>query len=117
MEQDWDAILRRHISLVGTPVTSEEVDTYERLSRLQAKAAGERGDRILRLVYGITLLFLLSVQILAVCVFTFLIGFGHMHIDRWISTTFVGGTLGEVSGLAFLVVRYLSPSSGGNDSE
>ncbi len=109
MEIDWHRIARRQVSQIGTPVTSEEIDTFERLSRLQGREEGERGDRRLRLGYGITLLVLLSIQIISVTVFTFLIGLGYMQIDQWISTTFVGGTLGEVSGLAFLVVRYLFP--------
>ena len=116
METDWHRTVQQHIAQIGTPVTSEEVDTFERLSQLHSRTEGERDDRRLRLVYGITLLALLSSQIIAITVFTFLVGFGYMNIDRWISTTFVGGTLGEVSGLAFLVVRYLFPVSGGGDN-
>ena len=48
-------------------------------------------------------------QIVAVTFFAFLMGFGLISIDRWVTTTFIGGTLGEVSGMAFLVVRYLFP--------
>lgn len=115
MGTDWNRTVRQHIAQIGTPVTSEEVDTFVRLSQLHSKTEGERDDRKLRVVYGVTLLALLSSQIIAITLFTFLVGFGCMDIDRWISTTFVGGTLGEVSGLAFLVVRYLFPASGGGD--
>ncbi len=112
MESDSDSLIRRYISSVGTPVTSEDVDTYERLSQIQARAEGERGEQHLRLVYGIILLVLLSGQIIAVTTFVFLMGFGFIDIDRWVTTTFVGGTLGQVSGMAFLVVRYLFPVGG-----
>lgn len=60
-------------------------------------------------MYGITLLALLSVQVIAVTLFVFLLGFGAIQVDRWVTTTFIGGTIGEVSGMAFLVVRYLFP--------
>ena len=89
------------------------MDTYERLSRIQSREEEERGDRRLRLVYGGTLLALLAGQIIAVTAFAFLMGYGLIHLDRWVTTTFVGGTLGEVSGMAYLVVRYLFSASGG----
>ena len=109
MESDSDSFIRRYISSVGTPVTTEDVDTYERLSRIQARAEEKRGDRNLRVVYGGSLIVLLSGQIAAVTTFVFLMGFDFIDIDRWVTTAFVGGTLGEVSGMAFLVVRYLFP--------
>ena len=109
MSPDSDTLINRHISTIGSPVTSDDIDTYERLSHIHSREQGERSDHTLRLVYGLTLLVLLTVQIIAVTVFSFLIGFGLIHIDRWVTTTFVGGTLGEVSAMAFLIVRYLFP--------
>ena len=109
MDADPDSLIRRYVSSVETPVTLEDVDTYERLLQIQARSEGERGDRRLRLVYGGTLLALLSGQVIAVTAIAFLIGFGAIDIDRWVATTFVGGTLGEVSGMAYMVVRYLFP--------
>ena len=114
MEFDSDSLIQRYIASIGTPVTSEDVDTYERLSQIEARAEGERGQRILRLIYGTTLLVLLSAQIVAITVFVFLMGLGIISVDRWVTTTFVGGTLGEVSGMIFLVVRYLFPVDGSN---
>ena len=112
MAQESGSLISLYISTVGPPVTSDELDTFERLSRIQAREEEGRGDRKLRLVYAGTLLVLLSGQITAVTVFTFMMGFGLVDVDRWVTTTFVGGTLGEVSGLAFLVVRYLFPIGG-----
>ena len=110
MGVDLDHLIRRYVSSVGTPVTSEDVDTYERLSQIQNRAARERGERTLRLVYGTALLALLAGQIIAVTMLAFLIGFGIISIDRWVATTFVAGTFGEVSGMAYVVVRYLFPA-------
>ena len=52
MSVDLDDFVRRYVSSVGTPVTSEDVDTYERISQIQDRAARERGERKLRLVDG-----------------------------------------------------------------
>ena len=94
---------------VGSPVTSEDVDTYDRLSQVQSRSEEQRSERLLRLIYGGTLLALLSGQVVAVTTFTFLIGFGVIEVDRWVTTTFIGGTLGQVSAMTFTVVRYLFP--------
>ena len=113
MDVDSDSVISLYISTVGPPVTSGELDTYERLTRIQAREAAGRGDRRLRLIYGGTLLALLSGQIVAVTTFIFLMGLGLIYVEKWVTTTFVGGTLGEVSGLAYLVVRYLFAIGGG----
>ena len=110
MDPESDSPIHRYISSVGTPVTSEDIDSYDRLSRIQAREQGERSDQKLRLIYAGALLVLLTSQIIAVTVFSFLMGFGVINVDRWVTTTFIGGTLGEVSAMAFLVVRYLFPT-------
>ena len=66
MDADQDSLIRRYVSSIENPVTLEDVDTYERLLQIQARSEGERGDRRLRLVYGGTLLALLSGQVIAV---------------------------------------------------
>lgn len=109
MSADLDDFVRRYVFSVGTPVTSEDVDTYERISQIQARASRERGEQRLTLMYGGALLALLIGQVIAVTTLAFLIGFGVVTIDRWVATTFVAGTFGEVSGMAFLVVRHLFP--------
>lgn len=104
----------QYIASIGRPVTAEDVDTYERLSQIEAKTEEGRGQRRLRTIYGTVLLGLLSAQIIAVTVFAFLMGFSIISIDRWVTTTFVGGTLGEVSGMIFLIVRHLFPAQESN---
>lgn len=112
MSADLDEFVRRYVSSVGNPVTSRDVDTYERISLIQGRAARERAEQKLRLLYGSVLLVLLAGQIIAVTTLAFYIGFGIISIDRWVTTTFVGGTFGEVSGMAYLIVRYLFPVDG-----
>ena len=34
-----------------------------------------------------------------------------MTLDRWVATTLIAGMLSEVAGMAYLVVRYLFPTS------
>ena len=109
MKHDSGDSLSQYISSIGRPVTAEDVDTYDRLSQIEDRTAEGRGQRRLRYVYGTVLLVLLSLQIIAVTAFIFLLGFGIISVDRLVTTTFIGGTLGEVSGMTFLVVRYLFP--------
>ena len=108
------AVSSLYIVSVGPPVTSQDVDTYDRLSQVQSRSEGLRSERRLRMVYGGALLALLSGQIIAVTTFVFLIGFGVIQADRWVTTTFITGTLGQVSGMTFVVVRYLFPTHGEN---
>ena len=112
MSTDLDDFVRRYVSAIGSPVTSEDLDTYERISEIHARAARERGERNLRLVYGSALLALLAGQIIAVTTLAYLIGLGIINLDRWVATSFVAGTFGEVSGMAYVVVRYLFPVGG-----
>ena len=109
MKRDSGEGISRYISSVGRPVTPQDVDTYDRLSQIEAWTEEERGQRRLRIIYGTTILALLSVQVIAITVFVFLIGLGTITIDRWVTTTFIGGTLAEVSSMIFLIVRYLFP--------
>ena len=106
--------LKRYIEEVLDPVTPGDVDTYVRLSQIHAQVEEGRGQRQLRYIYGIALLVILTLQIIAVTVFAYLLGFGVIQLDRWVTASFIGGTLGEVSGMTYLVVRYLFPLPGGN---
>ena len=94
-------------------MTSQDVDTYDRLSQVQARSEGLRSERRLRMLYGGSLLAILSSQIVAVTAFMFLIGFDVIQVDRWVTAAFITGTLGQVSGMTFVVVRYLFPTHGG----
>ena len=105
-----------YIMGIGSRVTSEDIDTYDKLEQLASRAATQRSERNLRLTYGWALLILLSVEIVAVLTIAFLIGFEVIKLDRWVATTFIGGTFTQVSGLAFLIVRYLFPVRSGGEN-
>lgn len=107
-----DSPVSLYIISVESAVTAQDVDTYDRLSQVQSRAEGLRSERRLRMVYGGALLGLLSGQIIAITTFVFLIGFDVIQVDRWVTTAFITGTLGQVSGMTFLVVRYLFPTRG-----
>ena len=107
-----DALIGLHVSSIGTPVTSEDIEVYDRLSQIQTRGQEARGDYSLRIFYGRALLLLLFCQVMAVTTIAFLMGFDIIQLDRWVATTFVGGTLGEVVAMTLVVVRYLFPTGG-----
>ena len=94
-------------------IPSEDIEVYERIQQIQAREARESGERRLRLGYAVVIITLLTLQLIFVAVVVFLLGLGVMALDRWVATTEVSGTLAEVSGLAWLVVRYLFPADAG----
>ena len=112
MHSDIDSLIGLHLSSIGTPVTSEDIEVYDRLSQIQTRGQEARGDYSLRIFYGRALLVLLFGQVMAVTAIAFLMGFGVIRLDRWVATTFVGGTLGEVVAMTLVVVRYLFPTGG-----
>ena len=57
---------------------------------------------------------LLSAQVVAIYCFAFLMGFGVIEIDRWVATTFIGGTLAQVSAMIAVVLKYLFPARSGD---
>ena len=85
------------------------IDTYDRIQQIQSREAQQTGERQLRHWYAIAIMALLTLQLIFVAVVIFLLGFGIITLDRWVATTLIAATLTEVSGLAYLVVRYLFP--------
>lgn len=87
----------------------EAVDTFGRFRQIEDRTKRENQDRKLRQLYGKVILGLLISQLLFIAAVVFLLGFGIITLDRWVATTVVSSTLAEVSGMAYLVVRYLFP--------
>ena len=112
MPSDIDSLIGLHLSSIGTPVSSYDIEVYDRLSQIQTRGQEARGDYSLRLFYGRALLVLLFAQVVAVTAVAFLMGFNIIQLDRWVATTFLGGTLGEVVAMTLVVVRYLFPTGG-----
>ncbi len=42
----------------------------------------------------------------------FCIGWGWIHVDKWVSTSFILAVLGEIVGMANIVIKYLFPKQG-----
>lgn len=116
MSFDAEDPISQYIVGIGSRVTSEDIDTYDRLERVKSRTEAQRTERLLRRVYGWALLALLAIEITAVLIIAFLIGFGVVELDRWVATTFIGGTFTQVSGLAYLVVRHLFPTPSGDEN-
>ncbi len=82
MPFDLENSISPYIVGIGSRVTSEDIDTYDRLEQVASRAEGQRTERVLRRNYGWALLVLLSVEIVSVLVITFLIGFKAIELDR-----------------------------------
>lgn len=91
------------------PIPPDHIESYARIQEIQSTAARESGERKLRHWYAIAILTLLVLQLLFIAAVVFLLGFGIIALDRWVATTIISGTLAEVSGMGYLVVRYLFP--------
>ena len=116
MSFDAEDPISQYIVGIGSRVTSEDIDTYDRLEQVKSRTEAQRTERLLRRTYGWALLALLTIEIIAVLVIAFLIGFGVVDLDRWVATTFIGGTFTQVSGLAYLIVRHLFPAPSGDEN-
>ena len=90
-------------------ISYENLDTLDRIQQIQSREAWESGERKLRHWYAIAIMAVLVLQLLFIAAVVFLLGFGIIALDRWVATTVISGTLAEVSGMAYLVVRYLFP--------
>ncbi len=115
MSFDAEDPISQYIVGIGSRVTSEDIDTYDRLEQVKSRTETQRTERLLRRIYGWALLALLSIEIIAVLVIAFLIGFGVIELHKWVATTFIGGTFTQVSGLAYLIVRHLFPAPSGDE--
>ncbi len=113
---------RRLIESIGSPVTNEDIAIYERIRRIEDSsfrirtvvAAWEKQqteERNLRSRYAKWIVIVLFLQIAVINVAFFLIGIGWLDIEEWVASSFIVGALLEISGMIFVVVRYLFPIS------
>ena len=116
MSLDPEDPISQYIVGIGSRVTSADIDTYDRLEQVKSRTEAQRTERLLRRIYAWALLVLLTIEIIAVLLIAFLIGFGVVELDKWVATTFIGGTFTQVSGLAYLIVRHLFPVPSGDDN-
>ncbi len=115
---------RSLIREINDPVVSDELNQYiaknevdNRTHKLKTLLAAwesqQDEERSLRKLFAAWILGGLLFQMLLVNVAFFLIGFGWIHVDKWVSTTFIIAVLGEIVGMANIVVKYLFPKQGG----
>ena len=113
---------RRLVESIGSPVTNEDVEIYERIRRIEDSSYSLRTvmvawekqqteERNLRSRYAKWLVIVLSLQIVVINIAFFLIGFGWLNIEEWVASSFIVGALLEISSMIFVVVRYLFPTN------
>lgn len=108
--------------IMKDPVTPEQIDGYARLAQvsrdgewhaveLRAWRDQSTQERSLRKTYALSIFILLSLQILALHVIVFMMGFNVLSIDPWVAKVFLVMAFTEVSTIFFWVVKYLFPAS------
>lgn len=115
----------RFVESIGRQVTSDDIDTYARLTQIEdtsyrirmiveAWAKRQTEERALRLQYAKWLLIALSLQVALVNITFFLIGLNVLSVEKWVATSFILGVFAEVTGMTLVVIRYLfaQPSPG-----
>lgn len=112
--------LQAKVLAVGSSVTPQDVDTFDRLQEISDRSAKlrtileawerqHREERKLRQTYARWLLGGLGVQGLLVNVAFFMIGFAAISVDPWVANSFILAVFGEIAGMVFFIVKYLFP--------
>lgn len=123
-EETFSPIAQRLVESIGKPATNEDVTIYERVRRIEDEsyelrtivASWEKqqsDERDLRNRYAKWLVIALFIQIAVINIAFFLIGFGLLTVEKWVASSFIVGVFVEVTGMTFVVVRYLFPTQHG----
>lgn len=123
-EETFSPIARRLVESLGKPATNEDVTIYERVRRIEDEsyelrtivASWEKqqsDERDLRNRYAKWLVIALFIQIAIINIAFFLMGFSLITVERWVASSFIVGVFVEVTGMTFVVVRYLFPTQHG----
>lgn len=123
-EETLSPTAQRIVQSIGEPVTNDDVTIYERVRRIEDAsyelrtivASWEKqqsDERDLRNRYAKWLVIALFIQIAIINIAFFLIGFGLITVERWVASSFIVGVFFEVTGMTFVVVRYLFPTQHG----
>ncbi len=123
-EETFSPIAQRLVESIGKPATNEDVTIYERVRRIEDAsyelrtivASWEKqqsDERDLRNRYAKWLVIALFIQVAIINIAFFLIGFGLLTVERWVASSFIVGVFVEVTGMTFVVVRYLFPTQHG----
>ncbi|NDV63360.1 hypothetical protein G0Q06_12920 [Puniceicoccales bacterium CK1056] len=110
------------ISSIGDDVSSDDLDSFlavseenrkfEKLKQvLDSWSETEDQDRDLRKRYAGYLVIFLLIQLFVIDVGFFFIGFNIIDVSPWVANTFIVSSFAEISGMVYLIVRYLFPDS------
>ena len=123
-EETFSPIAQRLVESIGKPATNEDVTIYERVRRIEDEsyelrtivASWEKqqsDERDLRNRYAKWLVIALFIQVAIINIAFFLIGFGFLTVEKWVASSFIVGVFVEVTGMTFVVMRYLFPTQHG----
>ncbi len=115
--------LKDKIKGIGKEVSKEDIDCYKSISEaenrrtkfiniLDAWNTQTEQERKLRIIYSISILSFLALQIIIVNLAFFFIGFGYIKVDQWVANCFILSVFGEISAIFIMVVNYLFPKTG-----
>lgn len=122
-EFELESNLKKFIVTVGEPVNSAElVDAYSKFRDVEntgqkfkiiltAWEVQQKEERNLRRKFALAILIVLLVQIMAINVAFFLIGFKKMEVEKWVATTFIIAVFSEIVSMTLIVLRYLFPKA------
>ena len=123
-EETFSPTAQRLVESIGKPATNEDVTIYERVRRIEDAsyelrtivASWEKqqsDERDLRNRYAKWLVIAMFIQVAIINIAFFLMGFGLITVERWVASSFIVGVFFEVTGMTFVVVRYLFPTQHG----
>lgn len=123
-EETLSPTAQRLVQSIGDPATNEDVTIYERVRRIEDAsyelrtivASWEKqqsDERDLRNRYAKWLVIAMFIQVAIINIAFFLMGFGLITVERWVASSFIVGVFFEVTGMTFVVVRYLFPTQHG----
>jgi len=115
--------LRKLVSQVGDPVTSDQLAIYEKLQGMSDKSYKLRTivnawegqnteERRMRRGFGIAIIVALFIQIIVINAAFFLIGANKITVTQWVANTFIISVFTEIVSMTLLVLRYLFPKVG-----
>ena len=124
LEETLSPTAQRLVQSIGDPATNEDVTIYERVRRIEDAsyelrtivASWEKqqsDERDLRNRYAKWLVIAMFIQVAIINIAFFLMGFGLITVERWVASSFIVGVFFEVTGMTFVVVRYLFPTQHG----
>ena len=110
--------LKALVTDVGRPITSDDIDTYGRLRKIEDRSHRVRiiisawktqqtQERNLRSKFANWLLIAVAVQSVLINIYFVLLGLDALRVEEWTSRVFILAVFTEMATLITLVVKYL----------